>query len=599
MKSAKKLASLLLVLALLLCLGGTALAADPTGTLTISNTRAGESYALYKVFDLSYSTSTTGTGEDAVTTEHFAYTINSAFAGFFTKDKLNPAGSASEAMSDSEAYTYVSEAGEASAADLATDFANWIKAQNPAVAPWDTVTAATGEATTTVVNNVPYGYYLMIPSSTNTDEGNEISALFSLDTVTPTVTIANKSTYPTIDKKILETVTTEGADGQEPTTVTNRVEANTASVGDTVNFELNNMKVPNMQGYEKYFYVIDDTLSTGLTLNADSFTVKIGDTTLTRTNTLDSKDATYSVIVDSQSFRIVFHNFLQYNTEALVGSDIVVTYSAVVNQNAVIGNGGNLNTVKLTYSNDPTATSDGKTNSPDEPGDGELVGVTPEEYTKTYVTGIELTKIDGTDKRHLAGAVFELTGTKVNQVHVIQETFTENVSGEYYLLKDGTYTKVAPITGMHDEYADIATKYTMASTGSWISTTESVKCTGTVSDSGVLQFEGLAAGDYVITELTAPTGYNLLETPINVTISMTAPNGATIDMDTATTATWTTTSGSIEDGIIKIAVANNSGTELPATGGIGTTLFYVFGSILLLGAVVLLVARKRVEASEK
>ena len=124
---------------------------------------------------------------------------------------------------------------------------------------------------------------------------------------------------------------------------------------------------------------------------------------------------------------------------------------------------------------------------------------------------------------------------------------------------------------------------------------ENVKITATTDSNGILKFEGLSEGEYVITEIKAPSGYNILETPINVEITWVSPVAPSENCQ------WEVESNGaavVENGIIKLTVENRSGATLPSTGGMGTTLFYVLGSILVLGAVILLVTKKRMSGEK-
>ena len=117
---------------------------------------------------------------------------------------------------------------------------------------------------------------------------------------------------------------------------------------------------------------------------------------------------------------------------------------------------------------------------------------------------------------------------------------------------------------------------------------------------------GLDAGSYYLRETKAPAGYNLLKNDISVTITATLDKSENTPAltelklsvkDDKTGAEATENNGSVDTGIVATDVVNNSGTELPSTGGIGTTIFYVLGSILVIGAVVLLITKKRMSAA--
>ena len=176
---------------------------------------------------------------------------------------------------------------------------------------------------------------------------------------------------------------------------------------------------------------------------------------------------------------------------------------------------------------------------------------------------------------------------------VRKDVYTEDVNGEYWKLKDGSYTKDDPAAEGMDtsKYESTTTKYAKKVETQVIEKAEEVKYTAEVGADGVLRFEGLAAGDYVITEIKAPDGYNKLDTPINVTINWAAPAEGT-----GTNCTWTSEGREVVDGVIQVPVLNNTGSLLPSTGGIGTTIFYVVGGILVIGAGILLVTKRRMKA---
>ena len=118
----------------------------------------------------------------------------------------------------------------------------------------------------------------------------------------------------------------------------------------------------------------------------------------------------------------------------------------------------------------------------------------------------------------------------------------------------------------------------------------------------------LDAGTYYLRETKAPGGYNLLKNDIIVTITATldkkenSPALTELKLsvkDDKTGAEATESNGSVDTGIVATNVVNNSGAQLPETGGMGTTLFYVLGGILVLVAIILLVTRKRMSHTEK
>ncbi len=378
------------------------------------------------------------------------------------------------------------------------------------------------------------GYYLVKDQEGTLDGENAAYTQFILR-LTDNETVEAKSVLPTLDKVI-----NEGAG----------VTANTASIGDDVEFKLTS-KVPDMTGYNKYFFVVNDTLSSGFTFN-DDVAITIGG------SSLDAEDF-YVTDLGNGQIKIVIKEFIGYQSQK--GQSIVITYSAELNEGAstsTTGADANTNIANLVYSNNPNYEYQGDPSNPDEPNPGtptddndtpddpsddipgtpgEPTGDTPEITTVTYTTQLEITKVDGDNTAtKLQGAVFKL----------------EKLDGE------GNYGQVG---------AEITT-----------------------DANGLATFNRLEVGKYQITEITAPGGgYNLLEAPIQFEIT-------TQDISTGS-ITWNDTNDDInfDNGKFKIQIGNYKGSSLPTTGGMGTTLIYVLGGMLVLCSIVLIITRKRME----
>ena len=570
MKTLRRSLALLLTLMLLLALGTTAFAAAETYSITVKNpntsiSMAGNTYSAYKLFNVTYSdvTATSGNYAYTVTDEFkdFEYTVGeNAYKGENLINYLATLGN------DAEALDTFAEA----ALKYATE-------KNIAAA--GTVTAGEGavEATITVPTA---GYYLVAGSATAPDN-QEVVAACSLTTTAPKAEVTVKAEVPSVEKKIVEADNT-------------LVSANTAAIGDTVKFQLSS-KVPNMKGYEKYFFIMNDTLSEGLTYNGDdTMTVKVGDTVL-------DKDTDYAVEVDGQNITIVFKNFIRYKDQ--IGAAVTVTYSATLNEKANLSaSEGNPNTVTLTYSNNPNVQGDGV----DKPGEGDVTGTTPQSLTKTYVTGIKINKVDGRDNaKVLAGAKFSISGTALKVVLTNKEMYKASESGTWYMLKDGSYTEAPAVTDKTDDgynadkYDSTTQKYEKVTVVTKDTVATEINAEGYTDENGILTFAGLNAGTYTITELVAPNGYNLLKDSITVTVNENA------DLDNAN---WTVTEkvGDREaatltagaDNLFSFNVENNSGAVLPSTGGMGTTLFYILGGLLVVAAGIVLITRKRMSKTE-
>lgn len=579
MKHARKILSLLLALAMVFAMAAPAWADNttttPTGSITIQGTGqgegkvsvAGKTFNAYKILDVKLVPDSTGnTGQ---TSQNCFYTVPSEMKNFY-QTRYNLTGN--EVNFDALVVEKIKEESDMYAFAAAALAAAKTKTAN--ITP-GTATAG-ADAGSVTISDLPLGYYVIEDMGT----AAPVSALI-LDTTKPDVTVTIKVYNPDVDKKI---------DGDKDTddSTTGDVQYNNAAVGDKVPYKVTS-KVPDMAGYTKYYFVLNDTLSKGLTFNND-VVITIGNKTLVK-----DTDYTVTPITNNDgttSVKIVFKNFIQYNDRQ--GAAITVTYSATINENAVIGVGGNPNKVTLIYSNNPN--SDESSNPGDEPAPNGPVGVTPEKETRTYVTDTELIKVDNEGKR-LTGAEFKIEGTKLNTVLVRKDVYTESENGAYWKLKDGSYTTDDPnAEGMdQSKYESTTTKYTKSVATTTTEKTETVTYTGTVGADGVLRFEGLSAGTYTITEIKAPSGYNLLKDPITVTIGFTAP------VENSTDCTWTYTGTDVVNGTNtnKVTVINQAGAELPSTGGAGTALFYIVGGILAVGAAVLLVTKRRMRNEDE
>lgn len=243
------------------------------------------------------------------------------------------------------------------------------------------------------------------------------------------------------------------------------------------------------------------------------------------------------------------------------GKYIIVEYTATLNQSAVIGLPGNSNKVYLEYSNKPDQSGSGENNT----------GNTPEDEVLVFTYELDTTKVDGSN-----------TETKLRDAKFV------------LLNSDGT--KVAKISsGKFDGWQDLPTAGSDGKIAAESWPTDTIL---TSNASGLFTVTGLDAGTYKLREIVAPAGYNLLKSDITVEITATIDGTPSTLTGLAVTADGTAGTGNVDSGIVGITVANNKGATLPETGGIGTTIFYTVGGILVLVAVVLLVTKKRMNGTE-
>ena len=416
------------------------------------------------------------------------------------------------------------------------------------------------------------GYYCIIDDLTEEATKGAASRVMLKVVGDTDLDFDSKEVLPTIDKVI-----DDGADG---------VKANSASIGDLIPFKITSA-VPDMRGYDKYQFVVRDTLCKGLTYDAATADLKITVGSKTLTSGTDYQ-ATTAPDGDETLLKIVFKDFIQYLNNA--GADIVITYNATLNENCDRTSTGNDNKVDLLYSNDPNY--DYLPSSGDEPGPGEPTGVTPESKTVTYTTDIKLLKVDE-EGAPLAGAEFEISCDKgMNRTLVTYGQFVEDPSGSYYKLTDGSYTETEPTATTASKYDDTDTTYRYEAVEEEQTAANTKTVTAFVNEDGYLIIEGLCDGTYTITETKAPAGYNGLAAPIEFTIksnpTVTAPGWA-VDGDSENTAE---ASYNAADNAFELSVENTTGINLPETGGIGTIVFYVAGGLLLLGGTIVLLKKK-------
>lgn len=478
MKRTKRIASVLLALVMALSLITTAFAAGENGSITIDNAVVGQTYTIYQILDLESYNKDSGA---------YAYKATAAW-----RDFINGADVKSVYVNvDAQGYvTWVKDADVAAFAKLAQKYA-----ADHNIANQGTKTA---DSTTVEFTNLDLGYYLV---------DSTLGTICSLDTTNPSVTIKEKNAAPTNVKEVEEDSTSKYGT------------ANDADIGQTVNFK---STITAQAGAENY--VFHDKMSAGLQYTGVTGITLNGNIVDTANYVVKTTD-----ITDGCTFEVVF---TQAFCDTLKANDkIVISYTAVVTKDAVIGGDGNLNQSQIEYG------ESGKTTT------------TPPSETKTYTWKLDVLKytMKGDEKTPLAGAKF---------------TLSKNSDGSDPISLVEVEKNVYRVATKDD--ANTITEITTDATGAFT-------------------IQGLDSDIYYLTETAAPAGYNVLKSAIEVKVS---DKGEVTYIYDGVTATGT------------VEVENNTGAELPSTGGIGTTIFYVVGGLLVVAAGVLLVTRKRMSKSE-
>lgn len=571
MKRLKRLFSVMLAMAMTLAMtmqvmaAGVAPTTDVTVTLPTDEILEGHTYTAYQIF----------TGIENPDKENALGDVK--WGNGIDADAFMAALKASDKFGTTNPFANVTDA-----LDVSAVLGTITPAQAITVAQiaYEHITE-TGTVLSAGTNQMVSGYYLIVDTTTDVGEDGVYNA--ALLQATSDVNIQVKTDKPEVTKKIVESG--------------NKVDYNDTAIGNLVNYSISS-NVPDVTQYKNYKFKVVDTLSKGLTYNPNSLKITIGGTDVPAENyTVTSTGGNG----EDTTITILFNKCKTYFA-GKAGQTLEITYNATLNEHAVIGVSGNDNKVKLEYSANPNEVGEG-----DEFNDDDVKGETPEDKVITYVTGIKITKVDGSNNEPLTGAQFQITGEKLEQGLVVGYEFVEAADGTYYRLKDGGYTTTAPTDSTTDKYADTETKYNKVDkTGLTTLKKETVDFVAEVGENGILSVAGLSAGTYVIKEIKAPDGYNILKDDITLVITCnTADLNASSDPLTQNDCTWTlvktvngtsqtlTSKDNFDAGLFAFDIQNNQGAELPETGGIGTTIFYIVGGILVVGAAILLVTKKR------
>lgn len=495
-KAMKKLMAALLAVAMVCAMAipawaaGGAGATTGEGKITIDNAVIGHTYKIYRILNLQYND----------TAKSFRYEKNDKWGAFVEEQTAylavdSKTGVVTWANSDNADNGTAIKALAVAAGQHVTD--------TPSLAADDSKEATSN---TVIFDNLPLGWYLVV-SDLTTD------AICSIDTTAKQVTIREKNGVPTVTKEVEYASDSWG-------------QGNDGNVGDTVNFHTTIYVTDG----NPTNYVLHDKMSNGLTFKTDSIVVTKNGNSFT--------DYTKEPPTDGCTFEIKFNEGSLHTNDK-----VVVTYSATINSNAVVGTAGNDNETWLEYGDHHDSTHSN---------------------TKTYTWSFNIFKFF-TDS---------------------DDTMQYLPDVEFVLYrKDNTTNKI--------EYAQFDSNNNNNKLTGWTETKDDATRLTTNATSTVT-VEGLDEGTYFLKETATPGGFNGLTTDVEVQI--------TGSCNTLRGATYTVQyrMDNEEDfagaGDAKIVpIENKRGTILPGTGGIGTTIFYVVGGGLMVAAAILLITKKRME----
>ena len=590
MKKARKLTAVLLSLVMLLALVVPASAAE-NYSITIHNDKTGHTYEAYQIFAGTVSSD-----------EATAGNVKGPMLGDITwgNGVNGDALLAALKAADEEKYgacTTAANVAEALGAEGATaaDAAAFADIAAQHLTATVAGTADAPEGGNYVIEGLPAGYYLVKDSLQEDD--NQTGQVLSdyIVQVLGNVTMDPKdSDIPTVLKKVYDEEFAQG--DQTRTYGLGYNDVADWDIGDNVPFKLI-ASVPDaaeIEAYDTYTYTFHDTLDAGLTLlqkdDQDQTTFEIY---FVNDLTIDPRDQgfryldadEYTPVVNGNSFTITIDDLKTLQITTAEGDQhpatnydyIVIFYDAVLNENAEIGLPGNENTAYLEFSNNPN---------------GEGTGRTEEDTVIVFTYELDGTKVDGETQAALQNAQFVLlNGAKSEAAVVVGGKVTEWI--KFGTQADGTKLEI-PTT--YEGWTALAQKH-----NGLILTSD---------ENGLFNIAGLDDGTYYLREIQAPNGYNLLENDVELVITATTANGQEWDGDPATALEGlnmtfnvvdaeevpTEVEGVLVGGTVGITVENNQGATLPETGGMGTTLFYIIGGLLVVGAGVLLVVRIRMKA---
>lgn len=534
----KKLLAFAIFAIMAMAMAVTAMATEPVTSYKIGVRDANEHKILnsYKVYQVaSY-------GETSTADAYTDVVVNAPFSDVATKDQLVAAQP---------------DAKPTNTAAMAIKLAEAITGETPVAA-----TITEGEDTTVSQK----GYYLIVESAHHASDATLTTKYILMSVVGGNETIAHiKTSKPTVEKKIV-------LEGTTPDTL---VDSNVVAVGDVVTYELKTTfpEYPaNVTG--DITYTLTDVMSAGLTPSTSEGVTKPDDAAaaISINGASINKDVA-TATVNGHTVTIAFKSAY---VKAHPNTEVKVRLYGLLNNDAQKGAVGNPNSVDLTYTNDWSNSSEYKTKK------------TPEDTVITYTGELKIKKTNGDESEKLQGAKFVLYGEKNKDIHgntVVDE------SGNSVTLKDN----VAVADTIPDKVNENKTYYLVSNV------------VYETNDAGLITVSGLDQGTYYAVEVEAPEGYNRLADPqpialsVSGTIALEKPEGL-VDEVKNEQLSGADANGAIADayqvewwsnGKANAVIKNTKGTTLPATGGMGTTIFTIGGIVLVALAALMFVVYMR------
>lgn len=492
-KMLKGVVAALAAAAMALTLASPAFAEETTYKLTLTGTATGHTYEAYQIF----------TGDLSTNAEGKKVLSNVKWGNGVTYKGTESAADVAKALGG----------------DMTID---QLEEKLTLTTPVKTVTSSEGS---TEIDGLAAGYYLVKDKDGSQKDTSDAYTKFIVQVVGDTEADI-KSGVPTVEKKVKDTNDSTGktSDWQDSAD---------ADINDEVQYQITGTMPSNIADYTTYKYEFTDTMSKGLTYTANTAKITIGGKDVTGNfteNITDGENGAKVVTWTCTDLKGIKDVTLKEDTK------VVVTYSAKLNENAVIGAAGNPNTVDLTYSNNPNKGGEGET------------GKTPEDKNIVFTYKVVVNKVDQ-DNKALAGAEFALSKVNADKTTTVVKTYT--------------------LTGNKD------------------------------TDPTTFTASGLDDGTYVLKETKTPAGYNTVaDQYFTITAEhdtdsadpkLASLSGDKLSGSAQTTITFTADK---DAGSLTTDVMNKKGSTLPSTGGMGTTILYVAGAAIVVAAGVGLAMRR-------